>query len=231
MRARMGSFKVLLTIIFLFMGLTLLDSLVYAVDEAELKSEAEKAYQELRATDPEAAQEFIREYREAVKSGEITLEKADTESGKEIGERGVGEGERRYSEADSRKMENEFNTLLKEGKTPQEAEKMMREKYSEGAGPRPPEGMERYGPEGGREFEMSKEEMAEHFREEMGREPNEFEKEMMERGEFERPEFDRPEFERPEFERPEFERPEIEREWAGDRYDKYQPPPPMPPVP
>lgn len=139
MRARMGNFKVLLTIIFLFMGLTLLDSLVYAVDEAELKSEAEKAYQELKATDPEAAQEFIREYREAVKSGEVTLEKADTESGKEIGERGVGEGERRYSEADSRKMENEFNTLLKEGKTPQEAEKMMREKYGEGESPRPPD--------------------------------------------------------------------------------------------
>lgn len=130
---RKGSFKLCLVI-----GLILVSSMAYAVEDAELKSELEKAYQELKATDPEVAQEFVREYQEAVKSGEIAVERADTEAIKESGEKGFVEGEGRHTEADSRKMETEFNALLKEGKNPQEAEKIMREKYGEperGPGP------------------------------------------------------------------------------------------------
>lgn len=287
------------------MGSILIDSIVYALDEAELKGEVEKTYQELKTTDPEAAQEFIREYREAVKSGEITVEKTDVERAKE----GAVEGEGRFSEAENSKMKTEFDTLVKEGKTPQEAEKIMREKYGEpegqqdfdlskpedrvkalenldkdsaflkekglsdddisqlkdaiargdegaeifdkldkmgldhpeeGRGPGdfermgPPEGMERFGSEG---QEISKEEMTERFREEMGREPTESERGMMEKGEFDRPEFDRPEFERAEFDRPEFERPEFERpeyerpEREFDLKEGPQPPPPPPEPP
>lgn len=324
MKGKTSMFKLLSVLICLLMGLTLLNPLVYAAEESELKDELEKAYQELQATDPEAAEEFIREYREAVKSGEITLERPSREAVKERKEQGGAEGERRYNEADSRKMEGEFNALLKEGKTPQEAEKMMREKYGErdgqqgppdfdlskpeeramalerldkdsaflkerglsdddlsqlkdaiargdkdaeifdkmdemGLGPPdpgderifgperfgperfgpemerfgppegmerfgPPEGMERYGPEGGREF--SKEDMMEHFKEEMGREPNEWEREMMEKAEFDRPDFDRPEFDRPEFERPDFDRPDYEK---PDREYEYRELPPSQP--
>jgi len=195
-------------------------------------------------------------------------------------------------------MESEANALIKEGKTPQEVEKIMREKYGEpegrpdfdlakpeerakalerldkdteflkagglsdddlktlkdaiargdgdaadrifekmgppefeGRGPGdrgpgdferygPPEGTERYGPEGGREF--TKEDMLEHFKEEMGREPTAQEREMMER-EFERygPEFDRPEFERPEFERMGREPTEQEREMMEREYERF----------
>ncbi len=302
-------------------------STTYAVDKAELKDEVEKTYQELKNIDPEAAQEFVREYRDAVKNGEISVERADAEKVKEMGEKGATGGEERFSDAEQSKMKAEFDALAKEGKTPQEAEKIMREKYGEpergnlpdfdlakpeertmalerldkdsaflkerglndddlkavkdaisrgdgdaadkifdkmgpefeGRGPSeferggPPEGMERFGPEG---REMSKEDMVEHFREGMGREPTDQEKEMMEKGEFDRPDFDRPEFEerfkeemgretneferemmergefdRPEFDRPEFERPEFERpEFEKPEFER-EPPPPMPEPP
>ncbi len=94
-----------------------------------------------------------------------------------------------------------------------------------GPGREGPEGrmvrdFERGGPpeKGGREF--NKEDMADHFREEMGREPTENEKQMMDK-EFERPENERM---RPEFdhERPDFERgrPEFDRDRPGMEHDR-----------
>jgi len=60
-----------------------LTALSYAVDREEFNKEYKEAYQELLKEDPELAETFREEVGEAVRSGEVTLDKADKEVAKE----------------------------------------------------------------------------------------------------------------------------------------------------
>jgi len=107
-------------VLFLVVGLALAIStdIAFALekDEAEqLKEEIDKLAKE----DPELAKAVREEYKEAVAKGEIDMP-----------DRGETDGrQHRDTGPDPEKAEKEFQDLLKSGKTPEDAEKIMREKY------------------------------------------------------------------------------------------------------